>query len=103
MIQHMNIIAAAADKSIGEHLQSAFTTVQTGFDSIAPFGSYILAVIVFLIGRIVARGIRSLVYKGLKKTELDDKIARMVGHQGAAEGAISTFVYYILLLFIAIL
>ncbi|MBT8043502.1 MAG: mechanosensitive ion channel, partial [Verrucomicrobiae bacterium] len=43
------------------------------------------------------------VYKGLKKTEFDDKLAKLVGHQGAAEGAISNFVYYILLLFLAIL
>lgn len=101
MIQEMNIIAAEA--GFTETLQDIFNMLKSGFDAIQPFGGYLLAIAVFLIGRVVCRGIRNLVYKGLKKTEVDDKIAQMVGHPGAAEGAISSFVYYILLLFLAIL
>ena len=100
LLQSISVLAAA---DFGDQMREFFSNLKLGFDSIQPFGAYILAIVVFFFGRIVARGIKALVYKGLKKTEVDDKIARMVGHEGAAEGAISTFVYYILLLFLAIL
>ncbi|MFK7909887.1 MAG: mechanosensitive ion channel [Akkermansiaceae bacterium] len=101
MLQSIPILAAS--ESFGDKLGEFFTRVQQGFDAIQPFGAYVLAIVVFLLGRVVARLIKGLVYKGLKKTEVDDKIARMVGYEGAAEGAIANFVYYILLLFLAIL
>lgn len=101
MLQSIQILAAKED--FGDKLGEFFQRMEQGFDAIQPFGSYILAILVFFLGRIVARGIKSLVYKGLKKTEVDDKIARFVGYEGAAEGAIANFVYYLLLLFLAIL
>lgn len=96
-------VFAASKESFGDRLSEFFVRMEQGFDAIQPFGSYILAILVFLAGRMVARIVKSLVFKGLKKTEVDDKIARMVGYEGAAEGAIANFVYYLLLLFIAIL
>mgnify|MGYP001820774438 CR=1 FL=1 len=96
-------ILAARESSFSDKLGEFFARLEQGFNAIQPFGSYILAILVFFLGRIVARVIKNLVYKGLKKTEVDDKIARMVGYEGAAEGAIANFVYYILLLFLAIL
>ncbi len=103
MIHNLNIIAATSGGSIMEKLREFFSTMNTVFESFGTIGSCILAVIVFLLGRIVCRGIRGLVYKGLKKTEIDDKLAKLIGHKGAAEAAISTFIYYILLLYLAIL
>lgn len=96
-------IFAAAKASFSDKLGEFFARMEQGFDAIQPFGSYLLAILVFLVGRMVARLAKALVYKSLGKTEIDDKIARLVGYEGAAEGAIANFVYYIFLLFVAIL
>ncbi len=103
MIQKLNTIAAMADVGIMEKIQEFFSTLKTAFDSFGSIGSYLLAIIVFLVGRAVCRVIRGIVYKSLGKTGIDEKLGKLVGHQGAAEGAISTFVYYILLLYLVIL
>ena len=57
------------------------TTVREGVDTLGPIGAIILAILVFVVGKIVAGMLRSLIIKGLGKTELDDKLAKLVGHE----------------------
>ena len=73
-------------------------------DSLGPTFKYIFAVIVFLVGKVIAKGISKLVEKGLNKTSLDDKIANKLGsNAGASEKLIASFVYGLLLLFVIII
>lgn len=93
----------AADLSFGETLTKFFRTVQDGVGALGSFGSILLAIVVFLVGRIFAGVIRSLVVKALSKTDIDDKLAAMIGHKSGSEKGIASFVYYLLLLFLVII
>ena len=70
---------------------------------LAPAIRYIVAILVFLIGKSIAGGIKKLIEKGLGKTEIDNKLATMIGGDAtSAEKAIAGFIYGILLLFVVI-
>ncbi len=93
----------AADLSFGQKMKEFFATAQDGINTLGPLGAFILAILVFIVGRMVAGVIRNLVIKGLSKTDIDNKLAAMVGHESGAEKGIGTFVYYLLLLFVVII
>lgn len=93
----------AADLTFSERLTKFFRTVQEGVDTLGPIGAFILAILVFILGRMVAGIIKGLVIKALHKTEIDNKLAAMVGHESGAEKGIGAFVYYLLLLFVIII
>ena len=81
-----------------------FGAIPEFIDSLGKPGKAILAVIVFLIGKSIVKGISKVVEKSLSKTNLDDKLAKIMGSkQGSSEKMIASFVYGILLLFIIIL
>jgi len=95
----MNIIAEnafdpmALVQSIPEYLKSLNT-----------FGSWIAAILVFFIGKAVAKLVSKLIEKGLNNTEVDDKLAKLMGiKSGASEKAVAGFVYGLILLFVIIL
>lgn len=93
----------AADPTFGDKLRKFFATVQEGVDTLGPIGAFILALLVFFIGRMLARMLRGLIVRALGKTKADDKLAELIGHKsGAAEG-IANFIYYLVLLYLAIL
>ena len=101
MIQTMHILAAST--SIGDTLSKFFRTAKEGFETLGPVGGIILAVIVFIVGRMVAGSIRGLIVKALNKTEIDNKLASMLGHESGVTKGIANFVYCLLLLFVVII
>lgn len=105
MTQAMHLLAAdqTFDPTFGQKLQEFFRTVQGGVDTLGPVGPFILAILVFIVGRIVASMLRGLVTKALSKTDIDNKLSSLVGHGSGAEKGIGNFVYYILLLFVVII
>ena len=100
MIQTMHLLAAST--SIGDTLSNFFRTAKEGFETLGPVGGIILAVIVFIVGRMVAGSIRGLIVKALNKTEIDNKLASMLGHESGVTKGIANFVYCLLLLFVVI-
>jgi len=101
MTQTMHLLAA--DPTFSEKLTKFFRTIQEGIDTLGPIGAIILAILVFIVGRMIAGMIRSLVIKALGKTDIDNKIAAMIGHESGAEKGIGNFVYYLLLLYLVII
>ncbi|BDS05434.1 hypothetical protein NT6N_04740 [Oceaniferula spumae] len=101
MIQSLQLLAA--DTTIGEKFSNFMATVREGVDTLGPIGAFILAILVFIVGRSLARIFRGLIIKALGKTELDDRLARMVGHESGAAKGIANFIYYLILLYLAIL
>ncbi|MGB0992715.1 MAG: mechanosensitive ion channel, partial [Akkermansiaceae bacterium] len=89
--------------AIGDSMHTWLETAKGALDIFGPAGKYILAVIVFIIGRYIAKSIRAAITAGLSKTDLDDKLAKYMGHNSGAGKGIANFIYYILLLFLAIL
>jgi len=72
--------------------------------TLGPVGSAIAAIVVFLIGKTIAKGISKLVEKSLSKSSLDDKLAKVLGsNAGSSEKMVGSFVYGLLLLFVIIL
>ena len=98
----MHLLAADPTFKSGK-LTEFFQSIQTGVGALGSFGSIILAIVVFLVGRIFAGVIRNLFVKALHKTEIDNKLAAMIGHESGSEKAIGSFVYYLLLLFLVII
>ncbi|MBT8035936.1 MAG: mechanosensitive ion channel [Verrucomicrobiae bacterium] len=107
MTQQIQTLAATttigAIGTLGEKLSEFLSTVQQGIDTLGPIGGFILAIVVFLIGRVVARMIRGLIVKGLDKTSLDDKCGKLLGYSSGAGQGIANFIYGLMLLFLAIL
>lgn len=101
MIQAMHTLAA--DLTFGEKLRKFFATVQDGVDTLGPIGAFILAILVFVVGRMLARMLRGVIIRVLGKTEIDDKLAELIGHESGAAKGIANFVYYLVLLYLAIL
>ena len=67
------------------------------------FIKLIIALAIFIVGRWVAKFIGKMVAKGLGKTSLDDKVAKMAGFDGRkVEAGLGKFVYYLLLLFVVV-
>ena len=93
----------AADLTFGEKLRKFFATVQDGVDTLGPIGAFILAILVFVVGRMLARMLRGVIIRVLGKTEIDDKLAELIGHESGAAKGIANFVYYLVLLYLAIL
>jgi len=96
----MHLLAA---DTFNEKLSLFFDRIQQGVDTLGPIGAFILAILVFIVGRILAGVIRGLVIKALHKTDIDNKIAAMIGHESGAEKGVGNFVYYLLLLFVVII
>ncbi len=93
----MNVLA---ESSVSGVLQAIPNMLQT----LGPVGSAIAAIVVFLIGKTIAKGISKLVEKSLSKSSLDDKLAKVLGsNAGSSEKMVGSFVYGLLLLFIIIL
>ncbi len=74
------------------------------FESFGPLGKYLAAILIFLIGRAVARGVGKMVERGLTKTGLDDNIGKHLGSSKGSSPArmVGMLVYYVLLLFVLI-
>lgn len=73
-------------------------------EALKPLGQIwkiLIAIVIFLVGRSVAKGLKVLVKKGLQKTNLDDKLSKYVGGVGSSiEDVLSNLVYFILVLFV---
>jgi len=68
---------------------------------LGPAGKYIAALVIFLVGKWIAKRIGNMVGKGLGKTDFDTKVASKLGLKSEGiEKGVSSFVYYLLLLFI---
>lgn len=81
-----------------ETLQEAFTSF---LKSIGGFMPGILgAIIVLIIGWLIAKGIKKLVYKVLQKTELDNKILKNTSGKVSSEVFISKLVYYLIMIIV---
>lgn len=93
----------AAGRTFSDQFRDFLNNVQKGIDTLGPIGGFILAVVVFFAGRIVARTLRGFIAKALGKTSLDDKCAKMIGHESGAAVGIANFAYGLMLLFLAIL
>ncbi len=89
---------------LANSLAGLWEAIPNTLSALGPVGSAIAAVVVFLIGKSIVKGISKLVEKGLGKTSLDDKLCNLIGAEsGSSEKMIGSFVYGLLLLFVIIL
>ncbi|WP_349410327.1 mechanosensitive ion channel [Pseudalkalibacillus sp. SCS-8] len=63
----------------------------------------IVALLVLLVGWIIAKGIESVVRRALKKTSVDDKLFRGQNKKYSSEKIVSKIVYYLILVFVFIM
>lgn len=87
-------------------MEKIITTVKdifqlTGLDG--KLSMLLAAVGILIIGSLVAKGIKKIVRKALKKTNLDNKLFGEDANKGNAEGFIASFVYFIVMLFVLLL
>jgi len=82
---------------------SIIDQVKSWLEILGPAGKYVAAILVFLVGKIIAKFVGKMVGKGLGKTGLDDRLAGIAGMNGGLEAGIGKLVYYLLLLFVVIL
>lgn len=82
---------------------SGVSDVMNSISSLGGIGKYLVAILIFFIGKFVAKLIAKLIEKALGKTNLDDKLSSVVGGNTAnSEKVVSQFFYYIILLFVII-
>lgn len=92
----MNVLAESAS-----NFAQISESIQGWFQVFGGAGKYILALVIFLIGKFIAKGIGSLTSKALGKTELDNKLAKYVGSEGSSvEKTIGGIVHGFVLLFV---
>lgn len=92
----MNIIANL-------DLSTITDSIKNGAESLGPVFKYIVAILIFFIGKIVAKGVAKVCGKGISKTGIDEKLGRLMGSNGGSAGSmLSSLVYGILLLFVII-
>jgi hypothetical protein len=79
------------------YVDTAVTTL------VAFLPSLVAAVLLLIVGYIVARMVSALVKRLLRKTGLDDRLARSLGGTGlASEGAVASGVFWLIMLFVLI-
>ena len=71
---------------------------------LGPAGPWILALIIIIVGYVLAKLISNLLKKGLDKANFDDRMAKLLGQdcEGCEKG-VSVFVLYLLMLFVVVL
>lgn len=79
-------------------------TLQDWFAKMGPtLGMWVLALVLIIVGYFVAKLISGLVRKVLAKTNLDDKLAKLLGQEAdGCEKGIAKFVFYLLMLFVVV-
>ncbi|MGB1261163.1 MAG: mechanosensitive ion channel [Akkermansiaceae bacterium] len=84
-----------------------FRSISSGvsdlINSIGPMGKYLVAIIIFIIGKCLAGKIRKLIVALLAKTPLDEKLGKLTGNGVGFGNVIATIIYCILLLFVVLL
>ena len=76
-------------------------TIKSWFDAIGPLGKYVAALLIFLVGNIVAKTLGKTVTK--VTSGLDSKLSKYVGDSGTSVSSlIGLLVRYVLLLFVII-
>lgn len=70
---------------------------------LGPAGPWILALIIIIVGYVLAKLISNLLKKGLDKANFDDRMAKLLGQdcEGCEKG-VSVFVLYLLMLFVVV-
>ncbi len=87
-------------------MEKIITSIKDVFQLIGLDGklSTLLAAIgILIIGSLIAKGIKKLVRKALKKTDIDNKLFGGEASGVKPEGFISSFVYFIIMLFVLLL
>ena len=76
-------------------------TIKQWFDAIGPLGKYLAALLIFIVGSIIAKIIGKTV--GKASSGLDSKLSKYVGDEGtSASGLLGTLARYFFLLFVII-
>ncbi|MEM7699387.1 MAG: mechanosensitive ion channel [Verrucomicrobiota bacterium] len=74
-----------------------------GVPFIGTFASWIVAILIFILGYFILKLICKGIEKALSKTTVDDKLAKLLGQDtSGSEKGIATFIFYVLLLFLLI-
>ena len=79
-------------------------TIKSWFDLLGPtVGPWVLAIVIIIVGYVVAKLIAGLVQKGLKAITIDDKLAKLLGKDcDGCEKGFSKFLFYLLMLFVVV-
>lgn len=89
--------------SVQETINGVLETLQSAGDSFGGLGKYIVALLIFIIGKWIVGKIRKLVEMGLAKTNLDNKLSSKLGGKSAGiEQILSLLVYAVLMIFVVI-
>ncbi len=72
-------------------------------EAVGPVATYIVAILIFLIGKWIAKTVSKVCGKGISKTGIDEKLGRLMGsNSGSTEKMLSSLIYGVLLLFVII-
>ncbi len=101
-MQHLPFIFAQAEGTVPD--PTVLERIQ-GWAKIIPgeIGIWLVAILLLFVGFWVLKQVRKVVEKIMAKTNVDDKISRLVGQQATgSEKAVGAVVFYFLLLFLLI-
>ncbi len=77
--------------------------IQEWLGILGPAGPWVFALLIIIVGFFLAKLISGLIRKVLGKTNLDERLSKLLGQDSAgAEKGIATFVFYLMMLFIVV-
>lgn len=89
--------------AVQETISSVLGMLETAGGFFGPAGKYIVALLIFIIGKWIVGKIRKLVEMGLGKTGLDNKLSKYLGGKNAGiEATLGLIIYAVLMIFVII-
>ena len=88
---------------MGAAATNTLDKVKGWLDIFGPAGPWIFALLIIIVGYLLAKLVSSLLRKGLDKANFDDRMAKLLGQdcEGCEKG-VSIFIFYLLMLFVVV-
>lgn len=84
-------------------MEKTLDTINGWLEVLGPFGPWLLALLIIIVGYFVAKVISGVVRKLLNRTSLDDKLANILGQDtDGCERGIASFIFWLLMLYIIV-
>ncbi|MDF1814345.1 MAG: mechanosensitive ion channel [Verrucomicrobiales bacterium] len=85
-------------------MEKTLNTINGWLEVLGPFGPWLLALLIIILGYFVATLVKNIVRRVLNRTSLDDKLANILGQDtDGCERGIATFVFWLLMLYVVVL
>lgn len=96
----MNLAQNTITHVASNTVNTAIEIFSKTLDALGPFGPYLVAVLIFLIGRWIALKVRKILVHLFEKTSVNQRLNKVCGSSMDIGGFIASIVYAVLLLFV---